>query len=548
LYILKVFDDQPVIDELRLVYALQYCVDVLRPDIVHMSNGISYCEYLPLFKQVCSKAYQNGIIVVAAHDNFGTLSYPASLKGVIGVDVSDELKKGYVFLERDDVNIVVPNKTHRVPWLNNGFFTSNGTSFNACTVTSMVASILATGDHTYEQVMAELKKNSSQSISYPVKESHCLGSTLGFSLPQKAVLFPFNKEMHSLIRFQSMLPFEIAGMYDVRYLRQVGKYPEDIIGIERFKKSMPIVSYEHIDWEASFDTFVMGHTSVLERSIGVNYARETAENCLRYGKNLVSLSYFPEWERYDTLFKENGLSLYMPRVTVDDVPSLYEGKLRCIGVPIIGIFGTSSRQGKFSLQLNLREYFMQAGWKVGQLGTEPTSLLFGFDEVYPIGYESTVEISGYESIAAVNNMIGRIEDKNPDIIIVGGQSQTIPQQTGNLRLYVLEQHEFLMATEPDAVVLCVNLFDDNEYIERTIAYIEAIANACVIALVLFPKDRAVVGGVLTNQLKAAAPERVMARKEEMMHEFHRPVFILGEGVEDLGDLCVRHFTGGACEK
>ena len=85
------------------------------------------------------------------------------------------------------------------------------------------------------------------------------------------------------------------------------------------------------------------------------------------------------------------------------------------------ISGTGSQQGKFSLQLKLRNKFIQGGYKVGQLGTEPSSLLFGIDEVFPSGYGSVVNLSEEEIISRVNSQMHSIEEKNPDIILVGTQ-------------------------------------------------------------------------------------------------------------------------------
>lgn len=215
------------------------------------------------------------------------------------------------------------------------------------------------------------------------------------------------------------------------------------------------------------------------------------------------------------------------------IPTIINGKLRGIGRPIVGVMGTSSKQGKFSVQLLLRNYFINHGYNVGQLGTEPSSLLFGFDEVYPFGFESTVKISGLNAIAAINSMMGNIEDKSPDIIIVGSQSQTIPQNTGNLDLYVTYQYEFLYGTEPDAIVLCVNIFDDIEYIKRTISYLESIIHCKVIEIVLFPLNRTFMWGVLGNNAMQVPLDNLLEQKKSLSHSLNKKVYILGEDNENI---------------
>lgn len=49
-----------------------------------------------------------------------------------------------------------------------------------------------------------------------------------------------------------------------------------------------------------------------------------------------------------------------------------------ISTPVLAVCGTSSKQGKFTLQLELRKRFCEMGYKVGQIGTEPNSLLLGW--------------------------------------------------------------------------------------------------------------------------------------------------------------------------
>ena len=40
---------------------------------------------------------------------------------------------------------------------------------------------------------------------------------------KKAIVFPFNKEMHSLARFSDLLNFEILDFYDTKFSGNMGK-------------------------------------------------------------------------------------------------------------------------------------------------------------------------------------------------------------------------------------------------------------------------------------------------------------------------------------
>ena len=537
--VLKAFYDTMYTDENYLISALQFCIDNLSPDIVHMSNGITCCANLQLLKQVCAQAFQRNIYIVAAFDNFGAITYPASLKETIGVDVSNDIRSGFIYSGRDDVNLILPNLSIRVPWLNGTYFTCNGTSFNACYATIMICKKMYAGALSRKELMDYFKANATMVIeqvdSLPAEKCPNI---------EKAIVLPFNKEIRTLMRYVDMLPFNIMGVYDIKYCGVIGANVWNTLFMQSPNgyEALTIESIDTINWHENFDAVIVGHISEIDKITQKNYAKDIVNKCLAHGKTLISLGDLKIDINAHNLFRKNGRLVYFPHVSKDDIPHLYNGKMRKIGIPTLGIFGTSSKQGKFSLQLELRRYFQDRCYNVGQLGSEPTSALFGFDEVFPMGYESTVETTGDDNIAIINEMMGRIEDKNPDLIIVGAQSQTIPQYRGNLSLYVLRQHEFILATEPDAILLCVNIFDDDRYIRNTIKYIESIIDSDGIGLVLFPLKREFRNGILTDKLIMMSESELLKGKSRLHTQHGRPVFIAGEDIDAIGELCIRYFT------
>ena len=111
---------------------------------------------------------------------------------------------------------------------------------------------------------------------------------------------------------------------------------------------------------------------------------------------------------------------------------------------MLGVFGTSSQQGKFTLQLIIRDLLLKAGYSVGQIGSEPHSELFGMDYSFPFGYNQSIYVRDDDVILYLNSAIHSLCDEN-DIIIVGSQANTIPYDYGNLDRYMLRQHLFLWA-------------------------------------------------------------------------------------------------------
>ena len=121
--------------------------------------------------------------------------------------------------------------------------------------------------------------------------------------------------------------------------------------------------------------------------------------------------------------------------------------------------------------------------------------------------------------------------KDCEIILVGSQSGTIPFDTGNIMQYTIPQQTFLMGTQPDCVVLCVNPFDDTEYVERTIRYIESSVETKVISIVVFPMDiqEGLYGSLgAKTKLDENKYEKIKAMYES---KFNIPIFRLGEEAE-----------------
>ena len=205
------------------------------------------------------------------------------------------------------------------------------------------------------------------------------------------------------------------------------------------------------------------------------------DQCAIHKKNIFSLdpiTHAPSGAR--------GLDWRWPIIDLDSVPKGRFGKLHYIRAPVLGVFGTSSQQGKFTLQVFLRQYYQSLGYVVRQIGTEPTAPLFDMEQTFPMGYNADLSITSAEMATLVNDMLHSLDTEDTDLIIVGGQSATVPYDYANLSLYTVPQLAFLMATCPDCVVLCTNPYDDLQYVARTISVIEGLVDSSVSAIAMFP--------------------------------------------------------------
>ena len=277
---------------------------------------------------------------------------------------------------------------------------------------------------------------------------------------------------------------------------------------------------------------IIGHLGETIDITGHNIQEEIISKCLQSNKRVYCFDDLPRFY--------NAQNFFHPKLEKRNVWHYPLGRLYRTIRPVIGVFGTSSRQGKFTLQLYLRRKFMQNGYGVGQIGTEPTAPLFGMDSCFHYGYHSRNQIQRADVVQYINSCYKALEEK--DIIIVGGQSSIISPDNGNVSHFAFPQYEFFMACAPDAVILCVNTFDSQETIQRAIQFVEAAAFGKVIALVVFPLKRV---NTQSTQLKRLAEFEYSNIRSQYAEMYGYPAYILGnsEDMDSLYQDCINYFEG-----
>ena len=476
LFIIKVFHENKKVTTDDIITALEYISDHVECGVVNLSFGVRACTDVNRLYNACEKVASRGTILVAAFDNMGAVSYPAAFDNVIGVDYTYGITsyKEFEFVENSIVNIRGTIKEQWIPWLNGKRTLLQGSSFLAPHISAFVFQDV-NSDTSLRHALNRLRQRAAHVVE--VKKQTAIPQIFPI---RKAICFPYNKEMHGVSRYASLLTFQVSGYFDSRYSGRVGSL---VNGVDA---SVAIQNYKVIDWDADFDTLILGHTNEMAAALGTDVALELLSECIRHKKSVVCFDNIHLTAEVEALFEAEGLSTYCPTITPEHINYSTFGKLYSLAAPVLSIFGTSMRQGKFSLQLTLRDLFTSQGYDVGQLGTEPTSSLFGLDRCYPMGYNSFDEMTSQQRILIINKMLADIDSKGPDIIITGAQSHTIPPSTTNVSGIPTSQQDIIFAAKPDCCILCVNASDDVQYVNRTIKYIEALSNAEVIALVLSP--------------------------------------------------------------
>lgn len=528
-YEVKIFNtEHDHVETKKLVSVLDYIYRFIDCKIVNLSLGVSITDDENMLYEACNRLIQKGVILVSAHDNLGSLSYPACFSGVIGVAGSSRhLKNGEIeYVNSNTVNVLANGANQRVCWTNPTYLLAEGSSFACAHVTGILLKNIMNIKSPFEafSFLKSMAKNIINCHTDTYEEKVFLPREIG-----RLAIFPFNKEMHSLVRFQDMLIGNLEKIYDFRLSGRVSATTNNVLNIKGIRNFV-IESIENIDYSC-FDTMIIGHLEEASAIAGVSMREPLIEKCLANGKRVYCFDDLPEFCDRD--------NFYHPKLNINNVMRAPEGRLYRLNIPIIGVFGTSSRQGKFTLQLHLRKRFLENGYAIGQIGTEPTAPLYGMDYCFHYGYHSQNPIHGDAQIEYVNYAMKELEKKN-EVIIVGGQSALITSDTGNLLYYNFPQYEFFMSCSPDATILVVNTFDSIEIIKRTIKFIESATFSKVIALVVFPLK---LINPKSSQLKPLPQNEYHMVKEYYETLFNIPTYILGDE-DDMNKVfqdCIDYF-------
>lgn len=531
---IKLMENDDGIEEEKLISLLNYIYINIDCKIINMSLGLQICNNYYGLKKICDKLNDRGTILISAFDNTGSISYPAAFDSVIGVTTGKNCvkTKDFIYLDDDIVNIAAKGNTQRVAWTNPSYLMINGNSFACAHVTRQAAIFMKNENKTRLEILEKFKEMAI--ATYHKKNNNV--KTKVFDI-NKAVLFPFNKEMHSLIRYINNLSFEIVDVYDTKYSSRIGATTTHLLKDDKVK-NLIIKNIENIEWN-SFDTLILGHTEELLNLMDKNNLKSMIINkAIENNKKIYS------FDDLSKLSYDCSETIYYPKITNENLPPNRFGMLYRISRPVVGIFGTSSCQGKFTLQLKMREILLKHGYNVGQIGTEPSSELYGMDYSFPIGYNSSVHIKEFDTIRYLNNAINSLCLEQKDIIIVGCQSGTLQYDTGNISLFNIPQYNFLLGTQPDCVILCVNPYDDFNYIKKTIDFLQSCTNSKVIALVIFPMD---IKDDWSGVYGAKIPlpnEKYNRLKKELNCIFNLPIYKLGceLDMDELVELTTDFFT------
>ncbi len=507
-------------------------------DIVNLSSGVVELEDPNELYCLCKQITDKGTMMVAAYDNSGIMTYPACFPNVIGVDTNPRINyaREFEFVENSPINIRGYQRQQRVAWDKPSYILIRGSSFVAPYITGIIASILISGQRGIKDVMAELKARAAicTKMPTPIKNKNSLKI-------KKAITFPFNKEIHSIVKFSEDLNFELAGVYDFKYFMRIGKTVSSVIH-QPLNRDYIIQSIENINWEEDFDTVIVGHVTEILNVAGPQLLDQIIEKIVKHEKNIYAFDDYIH-KTYFSKKSRGRTKCFYPYINKRCVPYNLFGKMWVASSPVLAIMGTRSQQGKFTLQLMLKKCLRNRGFDIKHIVSEPSGWLFDADGVFPFGYANTVSIDHRDTILTLNHMVHNVENGKVDLVIAGCQSGTIPFDFYSGQRIMLAQTAFLYGTIPDAVFLCVCPDDDKDYIRRTVAYIEASVNTKVIGMFMFPVLTEIHAGHLVKAKNISGSDKLNELAVGLEEAFHIPVVELNEaGVEKQVETLVNFFS------
>ena len=493
LYSVRIFDESLMADGRALIAAIQWCIDN-EMDMVNLSLGTTDVTFKASLQKICRKAVDAGVILVAAESNDGGESYPAVFPEVIGVTGGAIYEvDGFYYRKDQRIECVARGDEQRVCWLNGKHIMTGGNSFAAPHITGIIAHLLEQHPKCsvqdirvllQEKALREIPQDQNKFKSD--RQTHRKDFQEDYAWIKKAVLYPYNKEMHSLVRYRDLLAFEIVGVADPIGKGMVGKDAGKVIGepVANLRISPNIRRAM-----ADAGTLILGYVDQLARIRKRDLLRDYVQLALDEGCHVFSFQALDPTVYGDLyeLADKKGLRLAYPHVHREEITHAIQHfhAFPPVDVPVLSVMGTSSQQGKFTLQLALRRRLIQKGYKVGQIGTEHHARLFGMDAAFPMGYASPLKLPFQHYIPYLDYKIREIcQRTQPDIILTGSQSGTIPYHVQEHSTHCLSSLAFLLGVKPDACILVVNSIDTEEYIRDTIDGIRAVCKAPTILLAM----------------------------------------------------------------
>lgn len=517
------FNAQNEADPEQVVNTLQYIAQTFDYQVINLSLGISDPIWEEPLYQICKMLTNKGVIIVSAFDNYGSMSYPACFDNVIGVDISelDCKVNEYYYLDNDCINVVFSKKQRKIAWDKPDTILSIGSSFCAAYITGIVCKHLCKVVYSsLNEIRNHLRICAKEVRHYRLNRMNNRHPTI-----KNGALFPVNKEIITTVKLSEFLKFRLTKVMDFSYSKNVHQTIEAFSGAKYTVESIKSIDFNQ------FDTLIIGHIEKYIHAGIMPMVTKLLNDCIVNNKRIYGLDDFLLKQFHPLLRKKFSY----PKVLRSYMPRTLLGKLWNVPIPVIGILGTSSQQGKFSTQVRIVNIFEHMGYKPGFIATEPTGYLFGADFVFPYGYNANLPFSSEEYAIVVNQMIRDTYKMGKDVIFIATQSATVSYNTFNMSMLTSKQLPIIYGSRMDAAILCVSPDDEIDYIHRTIEIVRNYTCVMIIGMLIHPRtiSFSLAGTIIYTDVEGSPLlERQRVRLQDA---FNVPVFIMNS--DGTADIC-----------
>ena len=475
-------------------------------DIISISMGTDTLKERECIEEACKLAYKNKIVVACAFSKHNDVILPWACRYAIKVMHAGSKEKLIQFKKSffNSYMICVNKPMYR---------TLDNEGKTKMTVGHSAATIYIVGE--FIRYMKKYLCSSIDAIQFFLEEYGILFDekrlynkveTVKGRIPYldkkencvwgAAAVIPYSKEMDSLVRFEDF------GSYCIK------------VGVDYGKKGIQKVKYElkEIPIETSLDklkdydieTIIIGY---LDKIAGYSFKLNT-NNVLQFAlsQNYKVFSFLPIPVSMKTKFEEKGLLIREAKVYDDTYRGIVNKAvpfpLYC-KLPVLGVFGTSSRQGKFTLQMLIRRELKRRCISHLALLTEHQGELLDASICYPAGYkgEKNIQISIEDQIEVIQKSLYYLEQTtDAEMVLTGGQSWVIPYDIE--RQVAIYNLAFLEAIRPDFSVVVVNPEVDNmAYIRDTIRTLQSLYKVKIIAIAFSDKKSILCGRAILRKTR-----------------------------------------------
>ena len=481
-----------VIEACDMANAIKYAVDQ-NVDVINVSMGTTDFSNRQFVDEAVKLAYDANVFLVASAPNENKPALPWACCGAI--KVRERKGNGYKILSDYDCfemkNIIIQCQLFKVMNNEGKRIFAHGNSYSAVWITIELIKLILKdkAKKSIESMCEKLSENLSLSDvqeivrkRFEVVEKMDELENISYE-GKRLILYSWTKEMHSIVRESYHNNYKIVGVVDYIKKGHVGK---DIGKLSNVEEYGVVISSSLNDISQDADVLVIGYVDHIEEKAFEFNLDYILKNNIEH-RRLEVFSFTPVSYEWELKYKKEDIILRTPfKFNYDNSEKLFKHVHSFIPIkkPVLGIFGTSSKQGKLTLQNSMRHEFYRQNINCYHFSTEHQASILGANMTFADGYQNnlTIEVDLKTKIRVLKSLMVYIDNtSNADIILVGGQSWVIPydikQQT------FMRYAVFLEAIQADCSILVINpLFDAVDYVRDTLSVLKSLYKCKILAI------------------------------------------------------------------